>query len=170
MNVRVHRAVSDIDGVTGMTILRAIVDGERDPTKVAKLRDWRCRKNEEEIANSSAGTGVRTTCSVCGSRCKCTTLSDSTLPITTKRSYESSRRCSARSAKHSVAEVNNLHKGRAIKKRGEEPMRQALYRMSGVDLTCIDAIGVETVQVVISEYGPTLSDFPRRNTSSRMSH
>ena len=38
-------------------------------------------------------------------------------------------------------------------------MRQALYRMSGVDLTGIDAIGVETVQIVLSEYGPDLSRF-----------
>ena len=35
MNVRVHRAVSDIDGATGMAILRAIVDGERDAGKLA---------------------------------------------------------------------------------------------------------------------------------------
>ena len=39
-------------------------------------------------------------------------------------------------------------------------MRQALYRMSGVDVTQIDAIGVETVEVVLSEYGPDLSRFP----------
>jgi len=39
-------------------------------------------------------------------------------------------------------------------------MRQALYRISGVDLTAIDAIGVEMVQVVISEYGPDLTQFP----------
>ena len=39
-------------------------------------------------------------------------------------------------------------------------MREALYRMSGVDLTSIDALGVETVQVVLSEYGPDLSRFP----------
>jgi transposase len=39
-------------------------------------------------------------------------------------------------------------------------MREALYRMSGVDMTGIDAIGVETVQVVLSEYGPDLSRFP----------
>ena len=31
---------------------------------------------------------------------------------------------------------------------------------SGVDLTGIDAIGVETVQAVLSEYGPDLSRFP----------
>src|SRR3984893_7788943 len=55
MNVRVHRAVSDIDGVTGMAILRAIVDGERDARKLAKLRDARCHKSEEEIAEQLNG-------------------------------------------------------------------------------------------------------------------
>ena len=59
-----------------------------------------------------------------------------------------------------VPPVKNLEKAKAIKKRGQEPMRQALYRMSGVDVTQIDAIGVETVEVVLSEYGPDLSRFP----------
>jgi hypothetical protein len=40
-------------------------------------------------------------------------------------------------------------------------MRQALYRMSGVDSTAIDAVGVGTVQVVLTEYGPDLSRFPK---------
>src|SRR6201987_975973 len=48
MNVRVHRAVSDIDGGTGMAILRAIVGGERDAQKLAKLRDRRCSKTQQE--------------------------------------------------------------------------------------------------------------------------
>src|SRR5260370_36847641 len=39
-------------------------------------------------------------------------------------------------------------------------MRQGLYRGSGVDLTGIGRIGVETGQVVLSEYGPDLSRFP----------
>src|SRR5260370_1891990 len=59
-----------------------------------------------------------------------------------------------------VPPVKNLEKGKAIQKRGQEPKRQALYRMSGVDVTQIDAIGVETVEVVMSEYGPDLSRFP----------
>jgi hypothetical protein len=56
--------------------------------------------------------------------------------------------------------LQNANKTKAIKKRGQEPTRQALYRMSGVDITHIDAIGVETVEVVLSEYGPDLSRFP----------
>ena len=39
-------------------------------------------------------------------------------------------------------------------------MRPAYYRMSGVDLATIDAVGVEALQVVLSEYGPDLSRFP----------
>jgi len=57
-------------------------------------------------------------------------------------------------------ELKNPEKAKAIKKRGEEPMRQALYQMAGVDLASIDAIGVETIQIVLSEYGPDLSCFP----------
>jgi len=52
------------------------------------------------------------------------------------------------------------NKARMIKKRGQEAKRQALYRMSGVDMTQIDAIGAETVEVVLSEYGSDLSRFP----------
>src|ERR1700731_983793 len=56
--------------------------------------------------------------------------------------------------------LQNTNKAKAIKKRGQEAKRQALYRMSGVDMTQIDAVGVETVEVVLSEYGPDLSRFP----------
>src|SRR5260370_28652136 len=55
MNVRVHRAVSDIDGVTVMAMLRAIGEGEREARKLAKLRDWRWHKSEEEIAEQLSG-------------------------------------------------------------------------------------------------------------------
>ncbi len=44
MNVQVHRAVSDLTGKTGMSIVRAIVAGERSPARLAELRDRRCKK------------------------------------------------------------------------------------------------------------------------------
>ena len=55
MNVRVHRAVSHIDGTTGMAITRAIVAGERDARQLAKLRNHQCAKSEEEIAEELTG-------------------------------------------------------------------------------------------------------------------
>ncbi len=161
MNVRVHRAVADIDGVTGMKIVRAIAEGERDPMKLAKLRDWRCHKSEEEIANQLTGHwredhlfSLRQALRVYDALQE--RIADYDREIL--RKLAELQREEYR--QQPPPAVNNPHKARAIKKRGEEPMREALYRLSGVDLTSIDAIGVETVLVVVSEYGPTLSDFP----------
>ena len=56
MNIRVHHAVSDIDGKTGTAIIKAIIDGERDPVKLAKLRDKRCKQSERQIADHLTGT------------------------------------------------------------------------------------------------------------------
>jgi len=50
MNVRVHHAVSQVNGTTGMAIIRAIVSGERDASRLAELRDPRCQKSKEQIA------------------------------------------------------------------------------------------------------------------------
>jgi hypothetical protein len=56
--------------------------------------------------------------------------------------------------------LENPQKAKAIHKRGEEALRQSLFRMSGVDLTTIDAIGPGTIEVLMSEYGFDLSCFP----------
>lgn len=55
MNLLLDNVVSDITGKTGMLIIRAIVDGERDPHKLSQHRDYRCRRSEEEIAKSLEG-------------------------------------------------------------------------------------------------------------------
>lgn len=161
MNVRVHRAVSDIDGVTGMAILRAIVDGERDARKLAKLRDPRCRKSEQEIAEQLSGHWREDHLFSLRQSLK---MYDAIQQRIDDYAREILRKLAAMQREEfreqPAPKVKNPQKAKAIKKRGEEPMREALFRMSGVDLTSIDAIGVETVQVVLSEYGPDLSRFP----------
>jgi transposase len=161
MNVRVHRAVSDIDGVTGMAIMRAIVDGERDSRQLAKLRDRRCRKSEAEIAEELSGHWRQDHLFSLRQALKMydaiqERIADYEREILRKLAEMEREQCRGQEP----PKVNNSQKAKAIQKRGEEPLRQALYRISGVDLTGIDAIGVETVQVVLSEYGPDLSRFP----------
>jgi transposase len=160
MNVRVHRAVSDIDGVTGMAILRAIANGERDARNLAKLRDPRCRKSEEEIAQQLSGHWREDHLFSLQQALKMYEVIQQRIADYDK---EILRKLAAMQGEdlrdQPPPPVKNLAKAKAIKKRGEEPMREALFRMSGVDLTSIDAIGVETVQVVLSEYGPNLSRF-----------
>jgi transposase len=161
MNVRVHRAVSDIDGVTGLAIMRAIVSGERDARKLAKLRDPRCRKSEEEIAEQLSGHWRADHLFSLQQALKMydaiqERISDYEQAILGKLAEMEREECRGQQAPN----LKNPEKAKAIKKRGQDPMRQALYRISGVDLTGIDAIGVETVQAVLSEYGPDLSRFP----------
>lgn len=55
MNLLLHNVVSDITGVTGMSILKAIIAGERDPKVLASHRDPRCRNSVQTIAKSLVG-------------------------------------------------------------------------------------------------------------------
>ncbi|MCL7455113.1 MAG: IS110 family transposase [Anaerolineae bacterium] len=56
MNIKLHKVVSDLTGVTGLRIVRAIVAGERDPQQLARLRHGRCHKSEDEIARALEGS------------------------------------------------------------------------------------------------------------------
>ena len=55
MNVMLHTVVSDITGVTGMKIIRAILQGERNPHLLADYRDHRCKKDKATIAKALEG-------------------------------------------------------------------------------------------------------------------
>jgi transposase len=55
MNVQRHHVVSDITGVTGMRIVRAIVAGERDAATLAAFRDSRCKEPVETIREALIG-------------------------------------------------------------------------------------------------------------------
>jgi transposase len=163
MNVCVHQAVSDITGVTGMAIVRAIVNGERDPKALASLRDPRCRKTEKEIADELTGNwriehlfNLRQALKMYDQIDNIIKEYDvEILAYMTKHQPEDS------------AIIPPPHpsksKARNFAKRGQEPLRQALYSFSGFDMTTIDGIGVDTASVIISELGLDLSMFPDEN-------
>jgi hypothetical protein len=55
MNIQLRIAISDITGKSGLDIIKAILEGERDPKKLASLRDRRCKKEEEVIIKALEG-------------------------------------------------------------------------------------------------------------------
>ena len=55
MNIQLANVLSDVSGVTGQAIIKAILAGERDPHKLAAFRDRRVKASEEEIARSLEG-------------------------------------------------------------------------------------------------------------------
>jgi transposase len=52
MNVKLTEVVSDVCGMTGMAIIRAILNGERSPLQLAKLRHDKCKRTQSEIARA----------------------------------------------------------------------------------------------------------------------
>lgn len=164
MNVCVHQAVSDITGVTGMAIIRAIVDGQRDPVALAGLRDRRCRKSEAQIAEQLTGNwrpehlfNLRQALKMYDQLC--TVIEDYDSEILTYITTLQPKDASDTSAPPLASKA----KAKNLASRGQEPMRQALYRFSGVDLTTIDGIGVDTATEIISELGIDFSVFPDEN-------
>jgi transposase len=161
MNVRVHRAVSDIEGATGMAIIRAIVDGERDPAKLAQLRDPGCRKSAEQIAEQLSGHWREDHLFSLAQGMKMHDAISERIQAYEKEILRQLANLEPPENRDQTAPaLQNPNKAKMIRQRGEEPMRQAFYRMSGADLTTIDAVGVGVVQVVLTEYGPDLSRFP----------
>jgi len=55
MNLQLHHVINDITGVTGLTIIKAILAGERNPHTLAALRDRRVKATEDTIAKSLVG-------------------------------------------------------------------------------------------------------------------
>ena len=55
MNIQLANVLSDVSGMTGQAIIKAILAGERDPHKLAAFRDPRVKASEEEIARSLEG-------------------------------------------------------------------------------------------------------------------
>ena len=164
MNVCVHHAVSDITGITGMRIIRAIVDGERNPRTLAQMRDRRCQKSEEQIADELTGNwrpehlfNLRQALKMYDQLCTVVADYDSEILAYVQTLQP------ADDNDTNVPPPASKAKARGIAKRGQEPLRQALYRLSGFDLTTIDGIGVDTASDIISELGLDFTVFPSEN-------
>jgi transposase len=161
MNVQVHRAVSDVTGMTGMAILRAIVKGERDPLKLAALRNAGCRKSEEQIAKHLTGTwreehlfNLASSLEIYDGLEKMIATYDERLlqELTALQSPESKE--------EALPPHPNATKEKSIKKLGYTEVRTAMWRMSGADLLRIDGISATAAQLILTEVGTKVSAFP----------
>ncbi len=161
MNVRVHRAVSDVQGVTGMAIIRAIVDGKRKPEELAELRQPGCQKSPEEFVEELTGNwradylfsltqGLKTYDAL-GERIQA--YEQEIL----RRLGEMER---ADYKGQEAPKLKNANKAKMIRQRGQEPLRQGYYRVLGGDLTSIDGVGTEIVQQFVAHLGWDLTKFP----------
>ena len=161
MNVQVHRAVSDLTGQTGMAIVRAIVAGERDPARLAALRGERCRKPEEQFVRYLTGNwrdehvfNLEQALRLYDS------LGEQIAAYEDRLEEEIRALTPPERVEQEVARHPKPAKEKAIRGRGEAPLRDDLCRFADADLTRIDGISVGTARTILTEVGLDLSAFP----------
>ena len=172
MNVKLDSVIANITGLTGQRILRAIIDGERDPERLATLRHRGIKADADTIAASLQGTWreehlfaleqamqrydfLTQQIDDCEARVMAEIerltppddLPDGGAPDPAPGT--TSETASSRSAN---AASNDTGK--------EGIQALALRAMMGVDLTAIPTIGPGTALVIASEIGPDFSAFP----------
>ena len=55
LNIKLHTVISDLLGKTGLQMVASILQGERDPNELIKLKDPRIKASEEQIKKSLQG-------------------------------------------------------------------------------------------------------------------
>jgi transposase len=164
MNIKLSRVISDITGTTGMKIIRSILAGERNPEKLANLRNPRCKNDIDVIAKALHGNWKA---EHLFSLQQAVELFD----FYKKRIDE----CEVRIQKHleTFEDQSNdkvLPSG-GRKSKAHHPMnfdgKSLLYKMTGVDLTRVDGLDVPTGLCIVSEIGLDMTRWPtEKNFSS----
>lgn len=158
MNIQLHKVVSDLTGVTGMRILRAIVQGERDAKKLAQLRHASVKRSEEDYIKALTGTYRPEHLFALQ---QATSLYDFF--------QEKIRECDLEIEEYmkrmeGKREIEEPAKKKTFSKRRKNQvhfdLRQELRRITGVDLTRISGIDGMTALTVLSEQGIDMSMFP----------
>ena len=161
MNVRLSSAVTDLSGATGLAIIEAIVNGERDPQKLTGYRDPRVKATKQEIARQLHGNWQEDLLFRLGQELAAYRFCQKQITECDQELAKLLRAFPDRSA--GVALPEETRSGRRKKKRGNSPqfdLRQLLYLMSGVDLARIDGVDVITAMTVVAEAGYDMSPWP----------
>jgi transposase len=158
MNVKLTEVVTDITGLTGMLIINAILDGERDPIKLAKLRDERCHCSEEQIALALEGTWrpehlfeLRQAHALYQFHHRQITECDQQVEVELAKFLNR-----AGEKTQTVKPRKRGRKSNDVRFDATGPLFKAL----GVDLTLIEGIDVATALVILAEIGVDVSRFP----------
>jgi transposase len=160
MNVQLTQVLSDITGVSGLAIIGAILDGQRDPGKLAMLADRRVRASTQSIEKALEGDYRPEHLFVLRMACE--------LYHAYEAKIEECDRQIARETAALSSKVNPALRPLPARKEGRKPrqdqmagvdMRERLHEKLGVDVTAIEGIGVLTGLVLLTEVGPDMSRF-----------
>ena len=158
MNIQLAQVISNIAGVTGMSILRAIVDGERDPEVLAMLRDKRVKADQATVARSLRGNWR-------AEHLHALSQELAVYDFLEKQIGECDQAIAFALERLPVLQEEVVLPAKTLRNphRSNEQqliLHRALNKVMGVDLTAIPTIGIDTALVLASELGADLSRFP----------
>lgn len=158
MNVKLPHVVSDIAGLTGLAIIRAMLAGERDPRVLARLRDRRCKADEATIARALEGTWRREHLFELRQAVE---LFDFYRRQIAACDAEIETQLGQFEDKSGGQPLGDAGRGRKAG-RGALPFdaRQHLQRLTGVDLTRIAGIDAPTGLKLVAEIGLDMTRWP----------
>jgi len=159
MNLQLHHVISDISGVTGLKIVRAIVAGERDPDVLAAMRDVRCRESVQTIRAAMVGNYQPEHVFALA---QALALFDFYQQRVADCDAQIERTLQLLNADKAKPE-EPLAKPRCRTKQTNSlnfDVRPLLYQLTGMDLTQIHGIGPSVGLALIAECGTDLSRWP----------
>jgi transposase len=158
MNLKLTKVLGDVTGVTGLKIIRAIVKGQRDPQRLAKLRDRRCKHTEPEIAQALDG---RYRPEHVLELKLCLTMWEQYQKVIAELDKAIDQQLRTMRAKSDLPPLEA--KPRVRGRKPHDPafdVRTALYYLTGVDLTAIEGIDALHALTLVSELGTDFSKWP----------
>ena len=157
MNVQLANVISDVSGLTGQTIVRAIVAGERDPVKLAGLSHPGIQASREEVAKSLEGNWRPELLFVLQQEVE---MYDTYQLRINECDQQLQKQLASFSDVVSCPPPDVALKRKRTKPAKNAPrfeLRSELQRITGVDLTRIDGIDVMVAQTLVSEIGLDMS-------------
>src|SRR5437588_2740967 len=164
MNIQLANVLSDLSGVTGQAIIKAILAGERNAHKLAEFRGPRVRASKEQIAQSLEGNWQPDLLFVLKQEQDGYEFCQTQMAECDRQFNQYLEQREDRS--HGASCPEEKRKDRLKKKKGNKPqfdLRQGLFRLTGTDLTRIDGIDVMTATTIISEAGWDMSKWQTEN-------
>jgi transposase len=162
MNVQLTSVISDVTGVTGLGIIRAILRGEREPEGLAAYRNGHCQKSAEEIAKALQGNWREEHLFALQQAVELYDYYNQKI-AECDRELERRYRAFEPVVDEALKPLPARKRGRRKATRNEPSrydLRSCLYRVCGVDLTQVDGLEALSVQAIISEIGLDMSRWP----------
>nr|MBP7323034.1 IS110 family transposase [Deltaproteobacteria bacterium] len=159
MNIKLDRVLNDITGLTGMNIIRAIIGGERNPLRLAAMRNARCTHTEADIAKALEGTWRSEHIFALKQAVELYDFYQKHIIECESRIERHLENFDDRSTASTLEHPSGKSDGSTCKPLHFDA-RGSLRRMTGVDLTRIDGIAAPTALTIIGEIGIDMSPWP----------